>query len=173
MLIYRNITCFFSFLFITQNECMGRVRKSQRQPRCTHTHGGGVQCSFSVKPFSLSVSFCLVQNLPRFIKFFRRPRNSHGHLPPTHCVWTCLFHNLYDISTGLPHLHPVYFWKQIYILLCHPHNLCGMSKWSSNQYLTCVFVYNFVSLSAVLFFYHKLVFLFVSFSFFNKLLWFI
>ena len=44
----------------------------------------------------------------------------------------------------LEHLHLLYFRKQVHILLCHPWNLCGMSKKSSGQYPTCVCVYIYI-----------------------------
>ena len=34
--MYKNIICFFSFLLITHNVCISRMRESQRRPRCTH-----------------------------------------------------------------------------------------------------------------------------------------
>ena len=53
MLIYKDITCFFSFYFITRNMRMGRVRKSWRRPKSTHRSEIWI---FS-KPFLLRFAF--------------------------------------------------------------------------------------------------------------------
>ena len=51
------------------------------------------------------------------------------------CIFCYVTHATY-VAFLLGHLHPVYFRKQVHILLCYPYNLCGMSKESSSRYPT-------------------------------------
>ena len=64
---------------------------------------------------------------------FRTPtQSSWSHIPPMRCTWGRLQssfpHPQLCATLRLFHLRPVYFRKQRHILLCHPPNLCCMSK---------------------------------------------
>ena len=127
--------------FITRNICKGRIRVSQRWLKCTHTQGQ--QCN----------SFLV------YIIFWTFMQSSWSHLPPMCCMWTwflfsmpptqppwyfcwgntCILFTLgnkwtscYTTPTAFLLGHrPVYPRIQAHILLCHPRNLCVMSKESS------------------------------------------
>ena len=101
MLMYKNIICFFSFPFITQNVWLDEIRERQRWLKCTQAEAA--VCFFC----ETSLFFCFVVlgwNLPWFIWFSRYPCSHHVHTSYLH--------------TARGHAP---------CLACHPCNLCGTS----------------------------------------------
>ena len=143
--MYKNIICFFSFLFVTRNVRMCRVRENWRWLKGTYT--GATAHNFC----NISPSFFVV--LPSrnsslvYIIFLTSTYSLWSHLPTTHLTWTRLLSSmlltqftrhfhwgntciLVTLGNGcipcyatpatyaafpLGYLHPVYFWKQVYI----------------------------------------------------------
>ena len=52
----------------------------------------------------------------------------------------------------LRHLGCIYFRQQVNFLLCHPYNLCDMTKGSSNQYTTMFFLFTYFAPEMLCFF---------------------
>ena len=128
----------------------------------THRDDGAVFCETTL-PFYFVLPWS--KSFPVYIIFRLPMQSSWSHFPPTHCTWTRLLssmtttqltwhfhrkiHENRCISCDATHatyvvfalgpLRPVYFRKQVAILICHPRNLCGMSKNSSYRYRTGVF----------------------------------
>ena len=124
---------------------------------------------------NLSTSFSWFEIFPHLYSFSRRQRNPRGHtcrlwIVHTSCLachpcnfWgnTCIlftlrnrcisFYATHITYAAFPqrHQHPVYFRKQVHILLCHPCNLCGMSKESSSWYPTLLPWIKVASLSRI------------------------
>ena len=106
--------CFFSFLFMTQNVHMGRVRESQRWLRCTH----GQRYESLVK-----TSDCLDQNLPGYIKS-QMPTQILMVTPSAYNLYNACDHpSFYHTTHAIlwhfqrEHQHPVYFRYLVHILL--------------------------------------------------------
>ena len=122
-----------------------------------HIHGG-------VSAIFHEVSLPWIKILSWQIKFFEHPHNHHGHIFHLHAIqghassqayhshntcgtstcdlftlgskWSSCYATHVTDTPFLPGHHPVSPRKQVQILSCNPHNLCGMSKESSCRYPT-------------------------------------
>ena len=78
-----------------------------------------------MKSLWLSDLFCLGRNLSRSIKYFGCPRNPRAHTFHLRGNATCIAWYLPSLrgTSTEDYLCPVYFTKQVHILLCHPCNI--------------------------------------------------
>ena len=118
--------CFFSCLFfIIRNVRLGRVRESRRWQK--YTHREEKVWFFSEISMPLSLVLPGTKSPLVYIIFQMPTQSSWSYLPLTRWTRTHLLSSILPTQLTRHFLHPVYFRKQVYILLCHLRNLRSIS----------------------------------------------